>query len=201
MSRVVVVNFLSLDGVMQSVLSPEEDPDGGFAAGGWVSPHIDDTVAGVMADVTTKAGALLLGRRTYEIFAAQWPYADDTEPAVAAMNRIPKYVASRTISSGPWNDTRVLGADVPAEVADLRSRPGGDIVVFGSGQLIQTLIEHSLVDEYRLLVFPLVIGSGKRMFREGGAPANLRLVDTLTSGSGVVIATYHPATAPGQERS
>lgn len=201
MSRVVVVNFLSVDGVMQSVLSPEEDPDGGFVDGGWVSPYVDDTVAGVMSDATTKADALLLGRRTYEIFAAHWPYADDTEPAVAAMNRIPKYVASRTISSGTWNDTRVLGADLPAEVADLKSRPGGDIVVFGSGQLVQTLIAHSLVDEYRLLVFPLVIGSGKRMFPDGGAPASLRLVDTLTSGSGVVITTYHPVTASGQERS
>ncbi len=196
MSRVVVVNFMSLDGVMQSVLSAEEDRDGGFARGGWVNPFVDDTVAHVMSDATTQAAGLLLGRRTYEIFAAQWPYADEAEPAVAAMNRIPKYVASRTMRSGDWHETRVLGADVPAEIAELKAQPGGDVVVFGSGQLIQTLIKHSLVDEYRLLVFPLVIGAGKRLFPDGGVPANLRLTSALTSTSGVLIATYQPAPSP-----
>jgi dihydrofolate reductase len=195
MSKVVVVNFVSLDGVMQSVLSAEEDQDGGFVRGGWVLPYVDDTVSAAMSDATTRAAGLLLGRRTYEIFAATWPQADESDPAVAAMNRLPKYVASRTLRSGDWNETRVLGDDVPAAVAELRSRPGGDIVVFGSGQLIQTLIEHSLVDEYRLLVFPLVLGSGKRMFPEGGTPADLQLVDAVTSSSGVIVATYRPAPA------
>jgi dihydrofolate reductase len=200
MSRIVVVNFVSLDGVMQSVLSPEEDPGDGFAHGGWVNPYVDDTVAAVMSDATTQAAGLLLGRRTYEIFARTWPYADESEPAVAAMNRIPKYVASHTMRLGSWHETTVLGGDIPAEIAELKAQPGGDLVVFGSGQLLQTLIQHGLVDEYRLLVFPLVIGSGKRMFPDGGAPAKLHLVDTVTSGSGVLIATYRPHASGVQGR-
>jgi dihydrofolate reductase len=193
LSQLVVVNFMSLDGVMQAVLSADEDRNGGFEHGGWVPPYVDETVAAVMSDTTVRAGGLLLGRKTYEIFAARWPYASEEEPAVAAMNRIPKYVASHTIRSGDWDNTTVLGPDTPAEITRLKEQPGKDIVVFGSGGLIQTLIAHDLVDMYRLLVLPLVIGRGKRMFPDGGASATLRLVDMVTSPSGVVIATYQPA--------
>jgi dihydrofolate reductase len=199
MSRVVVVNFLSLDGVMQSVLSTDEDREGGFEQGGWVPGYVDEIVERVMSDATVQADGLLFGRKTYQIFAARWPYASQDEPAVAAMNRIPKYVASHTMRTGDWNNTTVLGPDTPKAVAELKDKPGGDLVVFGSGGLIQTLIEHDLVDEFRLLLLPLVIGNGKRLFPDGGAPADLRLVDTVTSQSGVVVLTYHP-TRPAPEQ-
>ena len=193
MSELVIVNFISLDGVIQSPLSADEDRDGGFDCGGWVSASMDETIATTMSDCTTNAGSLLLGRRTYEIFTASWQHANQEEPAVAALNRMPKYVASRTITSGPWANTTVLGPDMASEIARLKDQPGGDIIVFGSGGLIQTLIEHDLIDRYKLLIFPLVIGQGKRMFPDGGIPANLRLSDVETSSTGVIIATYQLA--------
>jgi dihydrofolate reductase len=188
--KLVVVNFVSLDGVMQSVLSADEDRDGGFEGGGWVPPYMDATVARVMSEATTSAGALLLGRRTYELFAATWSQADQREPAVAALNRMPKYVASRTLATADWHNSRVLGSDLTTELAELKSGPGGDIVVFGSGGLIPTLAGAGLVDEYRLLVFPVVLGGGKRMFPAGSTPMALTLLGTETSGTGVVILTY-----------
>lgn len=193
MSRVVVVNFMSLDGVIQSVLFPDEDREGGFEHGGWVPPYADDTVVRVMKEATVGARGLLLGRKTYEIFAALWPFQSEDDPAVAAMNRIPKFVASTTLTEGPWQHTVVLGDDLPKAIQALKDEDGADLVVFGSGNLIQSLIEHDLVDEYRLLVFPLVLGTGKRMFPDGGLPARLELVGTETSERGVVVATYRPS--------
>jgi dihydrofolate reductase len=188
--RLMVVNFMSLDGVMQSVLSADEDRDGGFEAGGWVPPYMDATVARVMSEATNSAGALLFGRRTYELFAATWSQADQREPAVAALNRLPKYVASRTLTKADWRNSRVLGSDLTTELTELKSEPGGDIVVFGSGGLLPTLAGADLIDEYRLLVFPIVLGGGKRMFPTGSTPMTLTLLGTETSGTGVVILTY-----------
>lgn len=193
MSRIIVVNFVSLDGVMESPLSAGEDGE----RAGWVEPYADETVNRTMSEATVSAGGMLLGRRTYESFAAIWPHADDSEPAVAAMNRMPKYVASTSLRPGDasWAGTVVLGADLATRLSELKRQERGDLVVFGSGTLIQTLIAHDLIDEYRLLVFPLVLGAGKRMFPAGGAPATLRLIDVVRTESGVLIATYWPARA------
>lgn len=195
MSRVSVVNFQSLDGVIQSVLSADEDRDGGFEHGGWVPPYVDDTVAAVMQSATVGAGALLLGRKTYDAFAAIWPFADQSEPAIAAMNRMPKYVASTTLTDPTWEHTTVLGPDVPAEVRKLKDQPGDDLVVFGSSVLLGTLIEHDLIDTFTLLTFPLLLGTGKRMFGDLPAPVTLKLTETKTSASGVIIHTYLRANA------
>ena len=163
--------------------------------------YVDPVVEAFMSDSTTGAAGLLLGRRTYEIFAATWPYADDADPAVAAMNAMPKYVASRTLTDLPWANSTLLGPDVAAHVADIGKRSAGDILVLGSGDLLRTLIARDLVDEYRLLVFPLVLGTGKRLFPDGTAPGPLTLVDTKTSTTGVLINTYRridDGPAPGR---
>ena len=190
MARVSVVNFQSLDGVIQSVLSPDEDRDGGFVHGGWVLPYTDEAVADFMQRQTVAAGGLLLGRRTYEAFAGVWPFADQSEPAVAAMNRIPKYVASTTLTKTSWAGTVVLRQDVPAEVARLKEKPGDDLVVFGSSVLLRTLLAHGLVDMLHLLTFPIILGSGKRMFSDLPAPLRLGLIDVTVTASGVVIQSY-----------
>jgi dihydrofolate reductase len=192
MSKLAVVNFLSLDGVMQSVLSADEDREGGFDRGGWVAEHPDEAVGRFMSETTVAAGGMLLGRKTYQAFAKVWAYASEDNPAVAAMNRMPKYVASRTLTDADvhWRNTVVLGADIAAEVGRIGREPGPEIVIFGSGELIQTLAGHDLIDEYRLLVFPLVLGSGKRMFRDGMPAANLSLTDSVTTSTGVIISTY-----------
>jgi dihydrofolate reductase len=190
---VVVTNFVSLDGVIQSVLAPDEDTEGGFTQGGWVSDHMDDEVAMYMAAVTTGSRAMLLGRRTYEGFARVWPHASTADPAVAAMNRMPKYVASRTLTTGTWNNTHILGRDLEQEVGHLRAETAEDeIAVFGSANLLRTLIQHQLVDRYQLLTFPLVLGRGKRMFDARTETIALTLTSSHTTTSGVVISTYTP---------
>lgn len=180
------VNFQSLDGVIQSVLSADEDRSGGFAHGGWVSAAMDDGVAEFMRGVTLAAGGLLLGRKTYETFAATWAPADQSEPAVAAMNRIPKYVASRTLTEASWNNTVVLGEDLASAVREIPE----ELVVFGSADLLRTLLAHGLVNELHLLTFPLVLGAGKKMFGELPAPLQLQLEATRTTSSGVNISSY-----------
>ncbi|MFE5853894.1 dihydrofolate reductase family protein [Streptomyces sp. NPDC056500] len=193
MGQLAVVNFVSLDGVMQSVLSADEDRDGGFDRGGWVLPYVDEVVERFMSGATAGAGALLLGRRTYEIFAATWPYADMNDPAVAAMNAMPKYVASRTVRDPRWANSTVLGADLAAEVSRIKAASERETVVLGSGGLLGTLIEHDLVDEYRLLVFPLVLGNGKQLFAGGKSARRLTLTATQPTPSGVLINTYRRA--------
>lgn len=190
MGELVVVNFVSLDGVVQSVLSADEDREGGFDQGGWVLPYVDEVVERFMSEATAGAGALLLGRRTYEIFAATWPYADMNDPAVAAMNAMPKYVASRTLRDPDWANSTVLGADLAAEVSRIKAASESETVVLGSGGLLGALIEYDLVDEYRLLVFPLVLGSGKQLFADGKSPRRLTLTATRPTPSGVLINTY-----------
>jgi dihydrofolate reductase len=188
MAIIRVVNFMSLDGVVQSVLSADEDTEGGFTAGGWVSDHMDETVAKIMSEATVSASAMLLGRRTYDSFAAIWPSADPSEAPVAAMNRMPKYLVSRTRSSASWHNTTVINN--VADVSGIKSRTVGDIVVFGSATLLQELFRQRLVDEVWLLVFPLVIGSGKKMFPDGSPAIELWLTSSQSTPSGVVVHRY-----------
>ncbi|MGH9119682.1 MAG: dihydrofolate reductase family protein [Acidimicrobiales bacterium] len=190
MRKLVVGEFVSLDGVVQAPGAPDEDTDGGFGHGGWTVPLFNEEIGQAMTDVIGRAGALLLGRRTYDIFAASWPLVGDDDPIAATLNRIPKYVASRTLTSAAWNNSTILTGDVAEGVAKLKDQPGGEIQVAGSSQLIQTLMSHDLVDEYRLLVFPVLLGSGKRLFAEGTIPSGLALLESTTSSTGVVMSTY-----------
>ncbi|MEO5875461.1 MAG: dihydrofolate reductase family protein [Streptosporangiaceae bacterium] len=194
MSRVVVVNNLTLDGVMQAPARPEEDRRGDFAHGGWATMSNNDPILGrAMGEHMASSGSLLLGRRTYEDFAAFWPQQKDNV-FTEVLNNVQKYVVSRTRAEPlPWVNSTLLKGDAAEAVAELKQQPGKDIVVMGSGDLLQTLIRHDLIDEYMLLIHPLVVGSGHRLFPDGGPFAALRLVDTVSSTTGVVIATYRPA--------
>jgi dihydrofolate reductase len=179
---------LTLDGVMQSPALPEEDTRGGFKNGGWAAPYAAMASAGAMANV----GGLLLGRRTYEQFHSVWPKRTDS-PYSAWMDNITKYVASRTLKEPlPWKNSVLLKGDATEAVARLKKEPGKDIVIMGSGELIQSLMRRSLLDEYVLLIHPLVLGSGRRLFTDGGAPAPLLLVSSKTTDKGVIVATYRP---------
>ncbi|MBV9823383.1 MAG: dihydrofolate reductase family protein [Actinobacteria bacterium] len=185
--------FQTLDGVMQAPGGVDEDRDGGFAHGGWQFPYRDETGGAAVMEWFGHASAFLLGRKTYDIFSGYWPRVTDPDnPIAGPLNALPKYVASRTLQSVDWQGSSVLGADVAAEVAALKAQPGDELQVHGSGELAQTLIEHDLVDEYRLLYFPVHLGSGKRLFRDGSRAAALRLIDSTTTSSGVLIARYVP---------
>ncbi len=192
MSKVVVVNHLTLDGVMQAPGRPDEDLRGGFAHGGWAVPDNDAVMGNVMGEGMAQGGALLLGRRTYEDFYAVWPNRTDN-PFTAVLNNTQKYVASTTLEEPlAWSNSTLLKGDAAEAVARLKEQPGKDLVVLGSGELVQSLMRRNLVDEYVLLIHPLVLGSGRRLFPDGGAFTALRLVDTKTTTTGVVIATYQP---------
>jgi dihydrofolate reductase len=190
--RVVVVEYVSLDGVIQAPGHSGEDSEGGFAHGGWMGPFMDDHRR-YLSEEFQAAGAFLLGRRTYEIFAAYWPTLTDEEDEIArALNSLPKYVVSTTLNEAEWDGTTVIKSDVAGEVANLKEQPGRDILVVGSSGLAQTLMHHDLVDEYRLWLHPIVLGVGKRLFREEAPTTTLRLVDSKTTSSGLVILTYEP---------
>ena len=192
MARIVVSEFLSLDGVMQAPGGEDEDRSGGFEHGGWQGAYFDDAAGDAVREAMEKAGGLLLGRRTYEIFASYWPTAPVEEWA-KPMNNLPKHVVSTTLKEPlEWNNSSLIERDVPNRLATLKEQPGGDLLVFGSGDLTQTLMEHGLVDEYRLQVYPLVLGSGRRLFRDGNPRAALRLVDSTISNTGTLIVTYAP---------
>ncbi len=185
--RTLAVNtFLSLDGVMQAPGGPHEDPTGGFSLGGWGAPYFDEAMLTRMAEL--EPYELLLGRGTYEIFAAHWPY--DEGPIADRLNGTRKHVASTTLDAPGWNNTTVIAGDVAAYVAELKRSDGPEIQVHGSPGLIQTLLEHDLIDEYRLWIFPIVIGTGKRLFGDGAIPMALRLVDSTTTATGVTVNTY-----------
>jgi dihydrofolate reductase len=189
MSKVVVFTNLTLDGVMQAPGRPDEDRRGGFEHGGWATPYAAMAQAG---ESMANTGALLLGRRTYEDFYAVWPKRKD-DPISALLDNIQKYVASTTLSEPlAWSNSTLLKGDAAQAVARLKEEPGKDLVVMGSGELVQSLMRGNLVDEYVLLIHPLVLGSGRRLFPDGGAFA-LRLVGIKTTTNGVVIATYQPA--------
>ena len=169
-------------------------PSGGFGHGGWSFPYGDQDFGVAVSGWFDQADAFLLGRKTYQIFAGHWPrVTDPADPVAAKLNTLPKYVASTTLDTADWHNSSLLGGDVAAEVAKLKERPGRELQVHGSGQLAQTLIEHDLVDEYRLLYFPVHLGSGKKLFRDGAPAAALRLRSATTTGTGVIIATYEPA--------
>ncbi len=189
MSKVVVFTNLTLDGVMQAPGRPDEDRRDGFEHGGWATPYATMEAA---EESMANTGALLLGRRTYEDFYTVWPNRTDN-PFTAVLNNTQKYVASTTLSEPlSWSNSTLLKGDAAEAVASLKEEPGKDLVVLGSGELVQSLMRRNLVDEYVLLIHPLVLGSGRRLFTDGGAFAALRLVDTKTTNNGVVIATYQP---------
>ncbi|KQW08261.1 deaminase [Leifsonia sp. Root4] len=190
MGRVVVVNFISLDGVIQSPLSPDEDRDGGFERGGWVLPYGDDTVNAFMESVTVGASGMLLGRRTYEILSGAWADADESEPAIAAMNRMPKHVVTSSPGDLAWRNSSPVAGELAPAVTDLKRRTDGELVVFGAGTLVRALAQHDLVDEYRLLLIPVVLGAGKRMFDDRGHLARFALSASTVAPSGVVILSY-----------
>jgi dihydrofolate reductase len=190
--RTLAINtFMSLDGVMQSPGGPDEDPTGGFEHGGWGVNYFDDEMMGQVAE--SGPYELLLGRGTYEIFAGHWPY--DEGPIADQLNSTRKHVASTTLEQVEWNNSTLIPGDVADYVATLKRQDGPEIQVHGSPGLIQTLLEHDLIDEFRIWIFPLVIGSGKRLFGDGTIPAGLKLVDSKASKTGVTINTYTRAGA------
>ena len=198
MRKVIANEFLSLDGVAQAPGGAEEDTDGGFAHGGWHMQYMDDELAQqwVLGSIV-EAGGFLLGRRTYDIFAGFWPTAPEEEQVVAEpLNTKPKYVASRTLA-GPleWQNSTLLEGNVPEAVAALKQEEGGDLHVIGSIDLLQTLIAHDLVDEFRLMIDPVVLGGGKRIFPGDGSLRQLRLLDGKIASTGAILATYAPAAA------
>ena len=192
--KLVVINNLTLDGVMQAPGRADEDLRGGFKHGGWaVMPNDDPEIGRAMGERMGRSGPLLLRRRTYEDFYGFWPNQTDN-PFTEVLNNIQKYVASTTLQEPlPWSNSTLLDGDAADAVAKLKEQPGKDLVVLGSGVLVQSLMRRNLVDEYVLLIHPLVLGSGRRLFTDGGAFAALRLVDARTSTSGVLIASYQPA--------
>jgi len=195
--RLTINTFLTLDGVLQAPGGPDEDPSSGFTHGGWAFPYDDDQGGTAIVDWFGHASAFLLGRKTYEIFAGHWPrVTDPADPIAGKLNALPKYVASTTMESAEWNNSTVLGGDVAAKVTKLKELPGDELQVHGSGELAQTLIEHDLIDEYRLFYYPVHLGSGKKLFRDGARPAALRLVSSLVTGPGVIIASYVPDGPP-----
>ena len=191
MRKLVVLSFITLDGVMQAPGGPEEDPSSGFKHGGWVFPFFDEYLGKVMTDQMSHPYDLLLGRKTYEIFAAHWPYVDDTDdPVAAGINRAKKYVASKTLTEPGWSNSEIIRGDVAVEMRKLKLLSGPEIQVHGSGKLIQTLLMHDLVDELRLKIFPITLGTGKRLFAEGTIPAGFKLIECTNSPEGVIIASY-----------
>ena len=190
MSKLTMTTFLTLDGVMQAPGGPPEDPSGGFSHGGWLVPHFDEDLGKFMVGVFERADAFLLGRTTYQIFASHWPRVTDPADLIASkLNTLPKHVASRTLTRVDWRNSSLV-ADVPSAVRALKARYRAELQVHGSAGLAQTLLEHELVDEFHLLVFPLVLGTGKRLFASGTVPAAMKLLETRTTKSGVIIASY-----------
>lgn len=187
--------FVSLDGVMQSPGGPNEDPSDGFAHGGWQVPFFEDEEAGeFITEVNSRADAFLLGRRTYEIFSSYWPEVTDPDnPIATKLNQAPKYVASRTLKSADWHNTTLLQGDVVDAVRGLKQQEGDELHIWGSGNLVQTLMRHHLIDTFRILQHPVVLGSGRRLFAEGTVPGTLRVASGAVTQRGIVIMTYEPA--------
>jgi dihydrofolate reductase len=194
--ELTVTTFLSLDGVLQAPGGPDEDRSGGFDQGGWLVPYADDDMGAFMDGVFEHADAFLLGRRTYDIFVQHWPRVTDPDPVASALNRLAKYVVSTTLEDPTWTGTTVLRGEVADEVAALKSRPGRELQVHGSGALARSLLRHGLIDRLRLLTFPVVLGAGAKLFEEGAAATAMRLVESRTTSAGTVIATYEAAGEP-----
>jgi dihydrofolate reductase len=189
MPKIVVNAFLTLDGVMQAPGGPDEDPEGGFPHGGWQAPYVDDVMGRVVTEGFADADGFLLGRKTYDIFANYWPkVTDPNNPIATALNSRPKYVVSRSLERVAWNNSSLIRGDVVAELRKLRQQPGRTVHTWGSTDMLQTLLKNELIDEYRLFIFPVVLGSGKRLFGSGTVPVALKQVESVASGKG---ATYH----------
>ena len=193
MRKLIASTFASLDGVLQAPGGPQEDPTGGFPFGGWTFPFFDDSVDLSGSGFDAKDRELVLGRRTYEVFEAYWPYQAADDPIARTFNATRKYVASRTLNEVAWNNSTLLRGEVAAALAALKAEPGPDLQVIGSGNLIQTLRAASLIDEYNVWTFPVVLGRGKRLFEPGAKAGALRLVASKVSTTGVVMSTYVPA--------
>jgi dihydrofolate reductase len=193
MRKLIVLSFITLDGVMQAPGGPEEDPTGGFKYGGWTVGYWDDFLDGVMGEQMAKPFDLLLGRKTYEIFAAYWPYAKSDDPTAEKLNSAKKYVTSKTLRKLDWSNSMLVEGDTVQEIIKLKEQKGPELQVHGSGNLIQTLLKHDLIDEFRLKIFPITIGIGKRLFGDGTIPAGFKLVDSKTSTTGVIVANYERA--------
>ncbi|MDT2021785.1 dihydrofolate reductase family protein [Methylocella sp. CPCC 101449] len=192
MRKIIASTLISLDGVMQGPGCPHEDPVGGFVHGGWCAPLFDTDVGTFIGDIYARPFDLLLGRKTYDIFAAHWPYVGVDNEIGVLFNRVSKYVATRSEPELTWTNSRALGRDVVGNLRQLKKQNGPDLLVQGSSDLLQTLFAHGLVDELSLLVFPVILGDGKRLFGAGTTPAGLRLADSRISSNGVVMMTYLP---------
>jgi dihydrofolate reductase len=198
MGRITTFTHVTLDGVMQAPGRPDEDTRDGFGFGGWEGRYADEVMAGVAAQGMATESALLFGRRTYEDFYGFWPNQPQPNPFTDVLNRSRKYVASRTLSEPlAWENSTLLQGDAGGAVAELKAGSDGDLIVLGSGDLIQTLMRRDLIDEYLVLIHPLVLGTGRRLFAEGGPPATLDLDDSKVTTTGVIIATYRPAERTG----
>lgn len=190
MRKLVVLSFVSLDGVMQAPGGPEEDPTSGFKLGGWSVGYWDDFLGNVMGEQMGMPFDLLLGRKTYDIFAAHWPRMGNEDPVASKLNNAKKYVVSTTLRKPEWANSSLITTNVVQEIRKLKEQDGPELQVHGSGNLIQTLLKNDLADEFRLKIFPVTLGRGKRLFAEGSIPAGFKLVDSKTSPKGVIVATY-----------
>jgi dihydrofolate reductase len=195
MGQLIVHQFVTLDGVLQAPGGPDEDRESGFAHGGWQAPYLDDESSAAMAERWEGPDAMLFGRKTYEIFASYWPTASDDISFTRIVNEVPKYVASRTLTSVEWAGTTLIEGDVAEEVPRLKERHDS-IHVWGSGDLIQTLLRHRLVDRLNLWLYPVVLGTGKRLFPEGTISTAMRLAESATFSSGAVLLVYEPDGEP-----
>ena len=195
MGELMVNMFVSLDGVIQGPGLPDEDREGGFEHGGWQAPYLDEESGKGITEHTARLEALLLGRKTYELFAAYWPQAAGEDPIAARLNSAPKYVASRTLDTVEWNNSKLIEGDVADAVARLK-RDHGQIDVIGSGNLVQTLLRHDLVDRLNVWIYPVLLGSGKRLFADGTVPTALRLVESATFPKGAVLLAYQRTGKP-----
>jgi dihydrofolate reductase len=187
MRKIIVLSFMSLDGVIQAPGGAEEDTSGGFKYGGWVFPYFDESAGKIMAEQMSKNSDLLLGRKTYEIFASYWPEHEDQWPGV---NQVTKYVASNTLKQARWNNSVLLKGNVEDQIRKIKQLDGPDIQVHGSANFIQTLLKNDLVDEFWLKIFPLTLGKGKRLFENGSIPARFRLIESNVTPAGVIVASY-----------
>jgi dihydrofolate reductase len=195
--QLTVTTFLSVDGVYQGPGGPEEDRSGGFDRGGWLVPHFDEATGQFMDEIFKEVDAFLLGRRTYEIFAAAWPNATDpNDPVAKSLNTLPKYVASNTLKDPQWANTSVLEGDLASAIQELKERDGRELQVHGSGRLVQFLLANDLVDRLNLLVFPVIVGVGRRLFPDSGIATGLALEESRSTPSGVTISVYRPSGRP-----
>jgi len=193
MRKIITTTFITLDGVMQAPGGPKEDTSGGFRQGGWSANYWDEIMGGVMGGFMNLPFELLLGKRTYDIFAAYWPHASQDQAVAKPFNITKKYVVSNALAELSWQNSTLVTGDVPVEIGKLKIMDGPNLWVHGSGNLIQTLLKNSLIDRMHIWTFPVTVGGGKRLFAEGTLPEGLTLVDSKVSKTGVIIATYEPA--------